>query len=115
LSYDDTDLSDLNQARGLLGDTSTVELFTDDHIEAVVELYGFTIGVGFLARELEARFALKPSNVILPSGLSVSYARRTWAMLIVDMQAGGVTGGTAFSHGSTRNDGYSEAAAEAVA
>ena len=112
MSYDDSDLSELNQARGLLGDTATPELFTDDHIEAVVALYGFNIGVGFLARELEARYALKPSSVSLPSGLSVSYARRTWASLIAAMGSGGITGATAFSVTPTRTDGYSVAAAE---
>lgn len=113
MSYDDSDLSALNTARALLADTSNDanELLTDDHIEAVLALYGYSSGVAFLARELDMRFARQPSSVSLPSGLSVSYARRTWASLIVAAQNGTLVPGasTAFSVASPRADGYATA------
>lgn len=79
MSYDDTDLSDLNRARGALGDTSndsTTELLTDDHIDAVLMEDGYNLGVAKLAEELAAKYASKPGSVTLPSGLSVSWAYR---------------------------------------
>lgn len=107
MPYDDTLPTDLDKARARLGDTAATELLTDDHIEAVLSLYGFNGGVAFLARELDMRFALQPSSVTLPSGLSVSYARRTWAGLIALMESASAT---AFSVTPSRNDGYSEVA-----
>lgn len=115
MSYDDTLPADLDKARALLGDTSnnaSTELLTDDHIDAVLLLYAFNGGVAFLAQELATRFAQKPGNVSLPSGLSVSWADRvkTWLALATQMRAGGVVIGGAFAVQPTRNDGYSEAA-----
>lgn len=111
MSYDATAVDNLNLARALLGDTSNDarELLTDDHITAILSLYGYNGGVGFLARELEAGFARKPSSATLPSGLSVTYARRTWAALIAAAQSGTLGASTAFSVASPRADGYATA------
>lgn len=117
MSYDPTDLSELNQARALLGDTSNVsstELLTDDHIDAVLSLYDFSLGVAFLADELAVRYAQQPDRVTLPSGLSVAWSARVaaWRALAIQMRGAGVAGYTAFSVAPTRTDGYSEAAVE---
>jgi hypothetical protein len=114
VSYDPTDLSELNLARALLGDTAAVELLTDDHIDAVLSLYEFNGGVAFLADELAIRYAQQPDRVTLPSGLSVAWSARVaaWRALAVQMRGAGVSGYTAFSVAPTRIDGYSVAATE---
>jgi hypothetical protein len=117
MTYSATDLTERNQIRALLGDTSNdadTELLTDDHIDAVLTLKGsLASAVAFLAGELVTRFAQQPTSVTLPSGLSVSYAGRlaSWATLAVSF--GGVNTYTSFSVGMTRTDGYADAAAAA--
>lgn len=76
MPYDDTDLSDLNRARAALGDTSTTELLTDDHIELVIATDGYNAGVASLANELAARFARKPSAAQIPGGLGATWGER---------------------------------------
>ncbi len=79
MSYDPTDLSELNMAREALGDTSNdaaAELLTDDHIQAVIDENGYNLAVALLAEGLVARFAQKPTSVGLPSGLSVAWSKR---------------------------------------
>lgn len=114
MSYDDTLPTDLDKARALLGDTSSTELLTDDHIEAVLALYPFNSAVAFMAEGLAARFAQNPSSVALPSGLSVSWSERVkyWKGLAEQMRSGGVTSSGAFSRTPTRTDGYADYAAE---
>lgn len=110
MGYDDTLPTDKDKARAALGDTNdSAELLTDGHINAVLGLYGFNGGLVFLANELTAFFGRKPDRVTLPNGLSVSWGKRTWEMIIA--QGGVVGGSTAFSVGMTRTDGYAEAAA----
>lgn len=113
MSYDETLPTDKDKARALLGDTNEdAELLTDAHIEAALDLYGYSGGVAFLASELVTRFAQKPTDVGLPSGLRVAWRERiaAWKALASQMQNGGVTGAFAFAIGMTRTDGYSEAA-----
>jgi hypothetical protein len=76
MSYDPESLEPLDRARSALGDTDTVELLTDDHIEMVIGANGFNQGVVSLANELAVRFARKPGSVRLPSGLSVTWPER---------------------------------------
>lgn len=117
MSYNPTSTADRDLARALLGDTSndSAELLTDDHIGAVLTLYGYNAGVAFLADELAIRYAQQPDKVTLPSGLSVSWAARvsTWrsvASLMRGLAAEATA--TAFSVTPTRTDGYSALAAE---
>lgn len=87
-SYDDELPTDLDKARSALGATDvtsdTTALVTDEHIEAVLSWQGTLDGaIRFLAAELAARYAQKPTDVSLPSGLRVSWAKRidTWLAL----------------------------------
>lgn len=117
MSYDDTATDDLNLARALLGDTSndSAELLTDDHIGAVLTLYGYNGGVAFLADELAVRFARRPDRVTLPSGLSVTWSARVtaWKALASLMRGMALeASATAFSVTPTRTDGYATLAAE---
>lgn len=87
-SYDDELPTDLDKARAALGITDatsdTTALVTDEHIEAVLTWQGSLDGaVSFLASELATRYAQKPTDVSLPSGLRVSWAKRidTWLKL----------------------------------
>jgi hypothetical protein len=76
MSYDASDTSELNAARRALGDITEDELLTDDEIEIVISEQGYNLGVAILAEGLAARYAQEPSSVSLPSGLSVSWAKR---------------------------------------
>lgn len=109
MGYDDTLPTDKDKARAALADTASTELLTDAHINAVLALYGFSGGIAFLANELTMRFAQQPDQVTLPSGLRVSWAKRTWAALVAS--GGVIGGGGGFSVGMTRTDGYADAAA----
>lgn len=121
MSFDESLTTDLDLARFHIGDTSNdsaTELLTDDQIEAVLGLYTpLAIGIAVLADGLAIRFAQKPGSVRLPSGLAVSWSDRvkTWLALAKRLRDTGSLSGSsvAFSRGSTRSDGYSEAAAEA--
>lgn len=116
MSYDDTLATDLDWARFQLGDTDTsAELLTDDHIEAVLAMYPRAQAVGFMAAGLATRFAQKPTDVSLPSGLRVAWGKRIdqWNKVAADARAGVLEGSTTgFSVAPTRTDGYSEYAAE---
>lgn len=115
MSYDDTLPDDLSKARAWLGDTGDVELVTDDHIEAVLALYG-SLGpaVAFLADELAVRFAQQPDSVRLPSGLSVSWSDRVkaWQALAANARRGVLSGGggtltqVPLSYGVTATDEF---------
>lgn len=116
MSYDDTATDDLNLARALLGDTSndSAELLTDDHIGAVLTLYGYNAGVAFLADELAIRFAQQPDRVSLPGDLSFSWSARVvaWKALAVLMRGMALeANATAFSVTPARVDGYATLAA----
>jgi hypothetical protein len=114
MTFSASSTTDRNTARFLLGDTSNdvaTELLTDAQIDAVITLHGYNGGVAFLATGLASRFAQKPTDVSLPGGLRVAWAKRIdrWVELAADMRAGGVTGTyAAFSRTPTRTDGYSE-------
>jgi hypothetical protein len=111
VSYDPTLATDRDKVRALLGDTAATELLADEHIDAVLAWKNdFNTSVAFLAQELESHFATQPSSVSLPSGLSVSFARRTWANLIATL--GGAVSYATFSVQPTRSDGYADYAAE---
>ena len=118
MAYDDTLATDLDWARWQLGDTSNdaaTELLTDDHIEAVLSLYPRAQAVGLMAAGLAVRFAQKPTDVSLPSGLRVAWSKRIdqWNKVAATASAGGLEGGaTAFSIAPTRTDGYADYAAE---
>jgi hypothetical protein len=121
VSYDETLPTDRDTARALLGDTSNdaaTELLTDAHIDAALVLYPpLAQGVAFLADELSARFAQEPTSVSA-SGKSVSWGTRIqqWQALAARLRAtNSVTLGGAFAVASSRNDGYSQLAAEEAA
>jgi hypothetical protein len=114
MSYDATAVDDLNLARALLGDTSndSAELLTDDHIGAVLTLYGYNAGVAFLADELAIRYAQQPDRVTFESGASFSWSARVGAWRSMASIMRGVaaeTASTAFSVASPRADGYATA------
>lgn len=88
MPYDPTIQTDRDRARAQLGDTETVQLLTDAHMDAALELYGYTLGVAFMADELAVRFARKPTSVS-NSGKSVSWAERVraWQALAIRLRA----------------------------
>lgn len=97
MTYTDTLPTDKDTARFLLGDTTNsvaTELLTDDTINAALAIYGLNPAVAFLATGLATRFAQKPTDIGLPSGLRVAWAERikTWLSLAAQMRDGGVAG-----------------------
>lgn len=97
MPYSDTLETDLDKARAMLGDTSTTELLTDDHIETVLAMYStFDLALAFMADELAVRYAQEPGSVSLPSGLSVSWAERVkeWRRIADNARLGVLSAGT---------------------
>lgn len=91
-SYDEEQPSDLDRARGLLGDTAvepeTSALHSDEHIEAVLTREGYALGVAFLADELVTRFGREPIK-IADDGSSLDFSGRipAWTALATRMRA----------------------------
>lgn len=91
-SYDEEQPSDLDRARGLLGDTTvepeTSALHTDEHIEAILARDDFYLGVAFLADELVARIGREPVR-IAADGSSLDFSARipAWEKLAGRMRA----------------------------
>ena len=114
MSFDEELTTERDQARALLGDTtddSDTELFTDEHIDAVLTWKGsLSAAVAFLASELVTRFAQQPTSVTLPSGLSVSYAGRLSSWQALAASFGGAAPSYGFSVGLSRADGYADLA-----
>lgn len=93
-TYDDTLPTDRDKARSLLGTTDVTSeataLVTDEHIDAVLTWKAdLDRAVAFLASELATRFAQKPSDVSLPSGLRTSWRDRISTWLTLAERAGG--------------------------
>lgn len=91
-SYDEEQPTDLDKARGLLGDT-TVEpeeraLHSDEHITAILARDGFLRGVAFLADELVTRIGQQPVR-IADDGSSIDFSARipAWSALASRMRA----------------------------
>src|SRR4051812_35754580 len=91
-SYDEEQPTNLDKARGLLGDT-TVEpesraLHSDEHIEAILTRDGFLLGMAFLADELVARIGQQPVR-IADDGSSLDFSARipAWTALATRMRA----------------------------
>jgi hypothetical protein len=91
-SYDEEQPTDLDRARGLLGDTTvepeTSALHSDEHIEAVLTREGYALGVAFLADELVTRIGQQPVR-IADDGSSIDFSARipAWQSLATRMRA----------------------------
>jgi hypothetical protein len=91
-SYDEEQPTDLDKARGLLGDTTvdpeTSALHSDEHIEAILDRDGFLLGVAFLADELVTRIGREPVK-IASDGSSLDFSARipAWQSLGGRMRA----------------------------
>lgn len=91
-SYDEAQPTDLDKARGLLGDTTvdpeTSALHSDEHIDAILTRDGFLLGVAFLADELVTRIGREPVK-IASDGSSLDFSARipAWQTLAGRMRA----------------------------
>ena len=91
-SYDEEQPTDLDKARGLLGDTTvepeTSALHSDEHIAAILDRDGFLLGVAFLADELVTRIGREPVK-IAADGSSLDFSARipAWSALAGRMRS----------------------------
>lgn len=93
-TYSDLLDTEKDEVRDQLGVTdisggATTALISDEHIIAALSALG-SVGaaVAYLARELAMRFAQKPTDVSLPSGLRVAWRERVSAWLSLAGDAG---------------------------
>ena len=104
-SYNEEQPSNLDKARGLLGDTTvepeTRALHSDEHIEAILVRDGFDLGVAFLADELVTRIGREPVR-IADDGSSVDFSARipAWEKLATRMRAAAAAASSAATAGA---------------
>lgn len=93
-TYDETEPTPKDRARGLLGDLDVPEnaLRTDEYILAILAQYtgvgAFELAVAWMADGLVAEYGQEPTNVRLPNGLTVDFARiEVWSSLATRLRA----------------------------